>query len=116
MVVNNIKTKVMLFGKHIELSLKLNDEPLEIVQKYKCLGNIVNSISTTAGNVFKENAEYLVQKSRKAIFNILNKTRDIGDMLPKYMFYLYQSMVQPILTYGSEIWGVDKKSCKIIDT
>ena len=24
-------------------------------------------------------------------------------------------MVQPILTYGSENWGIDKKSCKTID-
>ena len=93
------------------IDLKLNDRPLDVVQSYNCLGNVINPIGNFNGNVFKHHPEYLCKQARKAIFNILNKIKQIGDMPPKYMFFLYQSMVQPILLYGSEIWGCQKKAC-----
>ena len=31
------------------------------------------------------------------------------------MVHLYQSMVQPILLYGSEMWGHNKIACQIVD-
>ena len=54
-------------------------------------------------------------QARKATYNILNKIKQIGDITPKHLFYLYQSMIQPILTFGSENWGINVKSCEMVD-
>ena len=44
MVVNDIKTKVMVYGKDIEINIELNGKRLEEVRQYKCLGTILNSL------------------------------------------------------------------------
>ena len=115
MIVNDIKTKVMLYAKDIEIDIKLNGKTLEVVKQYKCLGTIVNSIKTFRGNVFRYHADYACQQARKAAFDILNKIKQVGEIPPKHLFYLYQSMVQPILVFGSENWGIDTKSCQMVD-
>ena len=36
-------------------------------------------------------------------------------MPPSVMFYMFNTLIQPILLYGSEIWGVRKTGCSAID-
>ena len=115
MIVNNIKTKFMVFGKPTVINLNLNNEPLEEVSSYKCLGTVINKITTLRGDMFKNHPEYVNNQSRKAVFGINRKIRLICNIPPKCKFHLYQSMIQPILTYGSEMWGHNSKSCESLD-
>ena len=106
----------MTFGRSIVINLFFNKKPLGVVNSYRCLGFLVNPISIITGSVLKDHPDYLCNHARNAVFSILSKTRQVGDIPPQCMMHLYQSMVQPILLYGSDIWGHHKASCKTVDT
>ena len=108
MLVNNVKTKVMVFGKPTMIDLTHNGMALEIVNSYKSLGVLVNPVKSLNGNMYQNHPDYLYKQARKAAFNIFNKVKAIGDIPPKHLLYLYQSMIQPVLIYGSELWGFMK--------
>ena len=118
-IVNLIKTKIMIFGNFSqEPNVYFNGRPIEVVQCYKCLGNVVNTIKTSSGDLFKMNKEYLCNKARGAIFSLMKKTRCIAPLPPKCMFYMFEAMIEPILMYGSDVWGINSiigdKSDKIM--
>ena len=106
-IVNELKTKVMVFGNlKEELHIKFNDTPIEHVDRYKCLGNVFNTIHAPGGDMFKQNYEYLCDRARGAIFSLLKRIRNVTPLPPQCMFYLFQSLVEPILLYGSYVWGL----------
>ena len=106
-IVNELTTKVMVFGNlKEELHIKFNDTPIEHVDRYKCLGNVFNTIHAPGGDVFKQNYEYLCDRARGAIFSLLKRIRNVTPLLPQCMFYLLHSLVEPILLYGSDVWGL----------
>ena len=35
--------------------------------------------------------------------------KEIGIIAPKIMFYMFDTLVRPILMYGSDVWGISKK-------
>ena len=41
-----------------------------------------------------------------AIFSLLKRIRNVTPLPPQCMFYLFQSLVEPILLYGSDVWGL----------
>ena len=43
------------------------------------------------------------------------KTRSLGLLPPKIDMYLFNSLIQPILLYGSDVWGTCNNSSKQID-
>ena len=63
----------------------------------------------------KGHPEYLIEKARKALYNIKNKLSILGETKPNIIFHLYESMIKPIITYGSELWGHNKYACKQVD-
>ena len=115
MIVNELKTKFMVFGmeEHVQLTFKGKD--IEQVNEYKYLGNIFNAVSRATGDTFRSNHEYLCTKARQAIFSLQKKARHAGTLPPQCLIYLYQSLVQPILLYGSEVWGANAKAAASID-
>ena len=44
------------------------------------------------------------KQALKAMFKILKDTKDVGKLPPKVAFKLFDSLVLPILEYGSDIW------------
>ena len=42
------------------------------------------------------------------------KTKDISPLSPKLRIYLFDSLIRPVLTYGSGVWGINKKGRVII--
>ena len=115
MVVNELKTKMMVFGCGKKGDVSFNGKVLEWVEKYKYLGNIISSIKRVNGDVFKENAEYLCDKARKAIFAFYRKTHSYGVLPPDLLVSAYHTLIEPILLYGSDIWGISSKMCESID-
>jgi hypothetical protein len=104
--VNTNKSKIMIFnsnGKSFLNHFKLdNEEYLETVKSYCYLG--VTVIYT--GNL-SQTSKNLMEKGRKAWFKI-KKTITLSNpcnLLEK----LFDSLVVPIILYGSEVWGVGNK-------
>ena len=85
--------------------MTLNGNAIEQVEKYKSLGVIFNTIRDIKGNMFKHNTEHLNNKARSAIFGVQKKLKYVGAIPANHMFYLYETLIQPILLYGSDIWG-----------
>ena len=108
MIVNEVKTKFMVYGASQGVKLYLNGNELEQVDKYKSLGTILNSIKTLKGDIFMNNTDYLNSKARSAIFAIKQKLKCVGKLPPTHWFHLYESMIEPILLYGSDLWGASR--------
>ena len=97
------KTKVMVFNrgnKLIKCELKYKNELLECVKQFKYLG-----ITISAKNCnFHQTINDASIKATRAIFALNNKFKI--SKLPKHLaLKLFNSLVSPILLYGSEIWG-----------
>ena len=105
MISNSIKTKFMIYGSPEPIKLYLNGNQLEQVDEYKSLGTILNTIKTVKGDMFRLNAEYLNKRARSATFGIKQKLKHIGNLPPTQWFHVYQTMIEPILLYGSDLWG-----------
>ena len=105
MLVNDIKTKFMVYGSSEKISLTLDGKVLEQVDQYKSLGTILNTVKTKKGVMFRYNTDYLNKKARNATFGIRQKLKFLGKIPPSQWFHIYESMIEPILTYGSDLWG-----------
>ena len=109
MIVNEIKTKVMIFGKREEFKFMYNSKELDVVKNYKYLGVIFQSISRCDCNLFHDAYLHVACQARKAMFKILKDTKKIGMIPPKVALQLFDSLVLPILEYSSEIWFSNKE-------
>ena len=74
MVVNETKTKVMCFGKPLNLDVYFNGKSIKLVETYKYLRNIIRSVHRCNQDIFEENYQYLSDQARKAIFSLNKKT------------------------------------------
>ena len=104
MKINLGKTKIIVFRnggflKDIEKWFYKGD-PIEVVSFYKYLG-----LYFTPKLVWSKTKDMLSKQALKAISNIYRYQRNFGRFNPKDMFKLFDTMVKPILCYGSEIWG-----------
>ena len=105
LLVNTVKTKCMVIGHSKPLELYLNGQKIEQVMQYKYLGNIIKSVNNSNADIFSSTYSYLCDQGRKAIFGMMHKIRDIAPLPPKVMFKLFDSVIKPILVYGSDVWG-----------
>ena len=71
---------------------------------------------------FNKTKKYLCDQARKAMFSVLKKARKLCLSLD-FQLHLFDSMVSPILLYGSEVWGCENvniinqfqlKYCKMV--
>ena len=83
------------------------DQVLEIVNKYKYLG-----IYLTTRLTFSPTLDDLASRARKGMLAIVKLVWSIGEHSPAIFFKMFDSQIQPILTYSSEIWGFsDSQEC-----
>ena len=114
-IVNTVKTKYMVFGKLEHVKLFFNSHALDQVTEYEYLGNIVRAVSKPISDIFANNHEYLCNKARGSIFSMLKKLKNSRTVSPKLLIYLFDSLVRPILTYGSAIWGTRQQGREVMD-
>ena len=114
-IVNTVKTKYMVFGKLEHVKLFFNSHALDQVTEYKYLGNIVRAVSKPISDIFANNHEYLRNKARGSIFSMLKKLKNSRTVSPKLLICLFDSLVRPILTYGSAIWGTRQQGREVMD-
>ena len=105
----------MVFGKPIDTVFSFKGKPLEKVQCYKYVGNVMKCVQRPLGDVFSENYKYLHDKANKALFCMNRKLRPLSPLPPGCMFKLFEVCIKPILTYGSDIWGANKSGRDMTD-
>ena len=113
--VNGIKTKITVFGKDINVTFNYRGMPIEQVTKYKYVGNIVNSILKPSSDIFSQNYDYLCDRARKASFALTKRINRFGNIPPICRLHLFESCIQPILLFGSEVWGASKTGREKVD-
>ena len=115
MIVNELKTKVLVFGSQTKVNIDFNGKTIEQVESYKYLGNIVNTVHSYKADAFSKNYEYLSGQSRKAMFSIKKRLKLLGPLPPQIQIHLFENLVRPILLYGSDVWGVNVSIDTTID-
>ena len=104
--VNPLKTKVLVFNKSFsknikKLSYSIDGNPIAVTNSYCYLGIEM----TNTGN-FTKAADILYKKALKALFSVygsINIRADLKNVPP--FLKLFDSLIKPVLLYGSEIWG-----------
>jgi hypothetical protein len=99
--INYKKTKCMTFSKsnHKEKHIfTIRDKMLDNTNEYKYLGFTINK----KGN-FTPTLEDLSCKAKRAIYSINSKI-NIRFLSVKTLLKLFDSLISPILLYGSELW------------
>ena len=87
-----------------------NGKRIELVSEYKYLGNIIRSTETTAQYMFSTNYPYLCDSANRATLLALQKLKNVH-----IMFHIFDTLIMPILTYGSDIWGHNKNAHNMLD-
>ena len=77
-------------------------EVVDVVSFYKYLG-----IYFTPKLIWSKTKDVLALQASKAVFKIFQYQHQFGQFCPKDIFKLFDSIVKPILCYGSEIWGYE---------
>ena len=101
------KTRCVIFSKTKtkyvkEVPFIYNDEPIPFETFYKYLG--VEIANNCEFNIVKKERNI---KARKAIFSIRQALATSGNVSVKLAMKLFDSKIEPILTYGSVIWGIE---------
>ena len=81
----------------------MGDDSIEIVDCYPYLGLTLNY----NGN-FTVGKKKIVQQAQKALFALYSKIRNIPISID-VQIKLFDVLITPILLYGSEVWGYEKK-------
>ena len=106
MIVNEMKTKFMVFGKPIDTSkLSFISKFIEEVKEHKYLGNIISSIKQPQQDPFTRSYAFRCDQARRPLSSMTCKIKTIGHLPPEITFNLFDALIKPILTYGSDVWG-----------
>ncbi len=102
LVVNTMKTKIVVFGR-IDFPLdtfKLNGSTIDIAEKYSYVGNQVTGNSNPFINI--ENT--IIQKCYRSNYKIREYCEKMGQLPPSLAKHFFETLLLPIIVYGSEIW------------
>ena len=105
LIVNTNKTKIIIFSRgkvRRFTTFKYGCDIIEVVSDYVYLGIKMNSNNTFAKAMKKQ-----LDQGRRAQFSMLIKARNL-DLPIDIQIKLFESIVCPILLYGSEVWGFQK--------
>ena len=109
--INADKTKCMVFnktGRHIRCNIKVDNMTITSVREYKYLGFLVTpsgEVSTGISDL-KSRALYALVQLRKKLGVSFRENIRIS-------FYLFDTLIKPIILYCSDFWGplcIDKKA------
>ena len=102
LTINHSKTKSMVFSpgnQKIKASFTINEKVLENVKEFKYLGITVHKKSCS----FTPTLKYQKTKATRALYALRAKI-NINNLPIKVAFKLFDSIIKPILLYGSEVW------------
>jgi septum formation topological specificity factor MinE len=100
--INCSKSKVVIFNKRKMKNppvFTLSDEVIEIVDSYSYLRLVMNY----NGSFVKAKSK-LIDQARRALFVVIYRHIKIQPISVDLQLKLFDSLVEPILLYGSEVW------------
>ena len=103
--INPTKSKVVVFsrGKIRKIpQFTLNESELEVTFEFNYLG-----INFSYNNNFKRAVTKRMQHGNKALFALMARITTL-DLPLDIESHLFNHMICPVLTYGSEIWGYER--------
>jgi hypothetical protein len=107
LIVNLDKSNIVVFrnGGFLGANEKwtFGNSGLESVNMYKYLGIIFTSRLS-----FQPTLCDLAERARKGVAVIIKMLWSIGEHSPDLFLKLFDCQIQPILTYGAEVWGLTK--------
>ncbi len=105
--VNRNKTKCVVFKKGGKIGKKeqwfYDGKELETVGQFKYLGLVFGS-----SGKFAKTFDNILTQSYKALFNMKALQHQYPEINIKANLHLFDTLVLPVLNYGSEIWGFAK--------
>lgn len=109
--INIAKTKIVVFTRKRNKKydkFNFGGEDLEIVDQYTYLGVVFSKNAK-----FHKARKHLCDQANKALFAVLQKGNRL-NLPPDLQLKLFDEAIEPILLYGSEIWGYE--DIKIIES
>ena len=110
--INMVKSKVMVFrlGGHLAAHEQWNvgKERIEIVREYDYLGYRLST--KLCSNIALSG---LSPKGKAASVQVMRYLKKLECVNPNVVFKIFDAQIQPIILYGSEIWGTD--GCEAIE-
>ena len=106
MALNIKKTKVMIFnktGRHIRTDFQFGQDRLTSTREYKYLGFLI----TPSGEI-NSGLKDLKDRAQRALFKLKKKMGSTFRTKPSLTIKLFRSLIEPILLYASDLWGVMK--------
>ena len=102
-IVNVEKTKIVVFKKGGRLAKSekwsYRDKNIEVVKQFRYLGCTISSRGKILINE-------LIDSARRGLFSLNTYFNSNKDIVPSIKIQLFNSMILPILTNSSEVWGV----------
>ena len=102
--VNTSKTKCVAFKKGGKIGKKdkwrYDGNELETVGQFKYLGLVFGS-----SGKFSKTFDNILTQSNKALFSMKRLQHQYSELNVKTHLHLFDTLVLPVLNYGSEIWG-----------
>jgi hypothetical protein len=108
LTVNLTKTEILVFSSAragVKANVKYRNTPVPQNTKYKYLGVIFNSKTG-----MKLGGDNLLAAARRALFALEKQLREENISSPSLAFQMFDSLISPIISYGSEIWGCYDKT------
>ena len=94
---------------------------ISMVTRFKQYRNInTSAASSQPHQLWKEiyseiiTATFVI-KPEKLHFAQKNKVKSLGSIPPRTSFYLFATLIRPILLYGSDVWGISRPNNDAID-
>jgi len=107
LTVNILKTKIVIFRKGGKIGAKekwnFKGMILEVVPSFKYLGCVLSSSGSYTNCIAS-----LISSARRALFSLKRYINLYSETLPSIQLQLFSSKISPILSYGSEVWGLRK--------
>jgi len=112
LTVNLDKTNVMVFrgGGHLSAREKwlYGGEVLKVTNSYKYLGlTFTTKLSITSA------LSEVCRKGRRGVMEILKSLRKLNTIDPLLFWKLFDSQIEPVLTYAAEVWGLSENANQI---
>jgi exonuclease III len=107
--VNLDKTNIMVFRMGGYLSFRekwwFGNTEVKVTNCYKYLGmTFTTKLSLNSG------WEEMCRKGKKGVIEILRTMRKVSSIDPQLFWKLFDSQIEPILTYAAEVWGLEENN------
>ena len=98
----------MSFGATGQIKIYHNEKMIMQVDEYKYLGTIIRSTKRRNQDVSYKKFSFIGDKARNAIFGLQQKLKCIKALPTEIRFDIFDTMIRVIITYTSDVCGLNK--------